>query len=119
MSKFVGGADVVGNACKDFSVVDFKGYFDTQFLEHGIDHLYQFQLVEQGGAANHVGIALVEFAVAAFLRAVGTPHGLQLIAAEGEGELVAVLDNKTSKGYGEVVAQTTVAYSGGYLVIVL
>ena len=75
-------------------------------LEHGVNNLHEFHLVEQRVGANHVGVALIELAVASFLRTVGAPHRLNLVAFERQLEFVAVHHHIACEGYGEVVAES-------------
>ena len=105
---------VFGNAGKNLAVVQLDGYSDVQLAEHVVYELYELNLVYERVVAYYIGVALVELAVTALLGTVllgtvGTPHGLYLVALEGEGELVAVHHNVTGKGYGEVVAQALLA----------
>ena len=79
-----------------------------------IDQLHELDLVQQALAADHVRIALIELAVAALLRAIRTPHGLDLVAFEGEGDLVLMLHHVACKGHGEVVAQGLLGKLGGF-----
>ncbi len=57
-------------------------------------------------ATHHIGVALIEFAVASFLRTVGTPYGLYLEALEGHLQVGTVLHHEAGEGYSQVVAQT-------------
>ena len=119
VDNFVGCTNHLGDTGKHLAVVDFHHHIDAQLAENHVDHLHQLELVELRGGANHVGVALIEFSVATLLRPVGTPHRLQLVAAEGEGDLVAMLDNETGEGNGEVIAQATVTNLRCHLVIIL
>ena len=107
------------DSSQHLAVVDFDRHADAQLVEHHVDHLHQFQLVEQRGAADHVGITLVEFAIAPLLRTVGAPHRLQLVAAEGEGDLVAVLHHKACKWHSQVVAQSAFTDLRSHFVVIL
>ena len=73
----------------------------------------KFHLVEQAVRAHHIGITLIEFAITAFLRTVGSPHGLYLITAEGKRKFLAVLHHIAGEGHGQVVAQAFLAQLGG------
>ena len=108
-----------GDAGQHLAVVNLHSYIDTQVVENHINHLHQLQLVEQRGAANHVGVALVELAVAAFLRPVGAPHGLQLVAAERQLHLVAMLHHEACERHREVVAQALLGGLVGLFAAVL
>ena len=55
--------------------------------KHLVDELEQFNLVDERVGSYNVGVTLVKFAVTAFLRSVGTPHGLNLETLEGETEV--------------------------------
>ena len=78
-----------------------------------VDYLDKLQLVDERVAAHHVHVALVELAVTPLLRAVGTPHGLYLVTAEGEGDFVPVLHHEAGEWHGEVVAQPLLADAAG------
>ncbi len=74
--------------------------------KHLVDELEQLNLVDERVGAYNVGVTLVKFAVTAFLRSVGTPHGLNLESLERELKFVTVLDNVTRKWNREVVTQS-------------
>ena len=57
-------------------MVDPDVYRDLQLFEYGLVDGGQLNFVEQAAAADYVGVALIEFAVSAFLGAVGAPDGL-------------------------------------------
>ena len=59
--------------------------------------------------ADHVEIALQEFAVAAFLRLFATPDLGHVIALEGEGKLAVVGSNIAGKGNGQVESERDIA----------
>ena len=103
--EFVGIADGLGDACQDFPVVDEQPHADVQAAVDFINHLDEFRFVQEGVAAHDVHVALVKFAVASFLRPVGAPHGLYLVAFEGEREFALVLHDKPREGHGQVIAQ--------------
>ena len=113
VDNLVGRADHFGNAGEDFAVVDLDGDANTEAGEDFVDNLHEFDLIEERIGADNVGIALVELAIAAFLRAIGTPNRLDLVALEGEGELFAVLHDETGEGHGEIVAKSLLAELGG------
>ena len=71
-------------AGEDLAVVDLDAHADTQKGEHAVHHLHQFELVDLRGGADHVHVALVELAVAALLRPVCPPDGLDLVSLERE-----------------------------------
>ena len=68
--------------------------------EHVADHEDDFRLADKRVGANHVGIALVELPIASFLRPVCAPYRLDLVAFEGEADIVAVHDHKSRKWHG-------------------
>ena len=103
VNQLVGLADDLGDAGKDFAVVDVYGDAYAEIGKDTTGHLHEVNLAEQRVGAYDVGIALVELAVASPLRTVGTPYGLHLIATEGQGELVAVHNDIAGEGDGEVV----------------
>ena len=113
VDNLVGRTDHFGNAGEDFAVVDLDGDANTEAGEDFVDNLHEFDLIEERIGADNVGIALVELAIAAFLRAIGAPNGLDLVALEGKGEFFAVLHDKTGEGHGEVVAKSLLAELGG------
>ena len=104
--------DNLCNTTKDFSVVYLDEDVYSKLVESGVDNLHQFHLVKQRFAANNVGIALEELAVATLLWTVGTPYGLNLVALKGEGDLVLVLHHKAGKRNGKVVAKPLFANLG-------
>ena len=108
----VGRSDDFGDAAQDFAIVDLDGDANAEAREHLVDDLHQLHLIEQRVGADHVGIALIKLAVAAFLWAVGAPHGLDLVAFERHLQFVAVLHDVAREGHGEVVAQTFFAKLG-------
>ena len=113
VDNLVGRTDHFGNAGEDFAVVDLDGDANTEAGEDFVDNLHEFDLIEERIGADNVGIALVELAIAAFLRTIGAPNGLDLVALEGKGEFFAVLHNETGEGDGEVVTQSFLAELGG------
>ena len=70
----VGVSDCFGDTGENFPVVHLERHTDAQFGEDGGHNFDQFHFIEQAPAADHVHVALVEFAVASFLRTVGPPH---------------------------------------------
>ena len=113
VDNLIGRTDHFGNAGEDFAVVDLDGDTDAEAGEDLVDNLHEFDLIEERIGTNDVGIALVELAITAFLRAVGAPNGLDLVALEGEGEFLAVLHHETGEGDGEVVTQSFLTELGG------
>ena len=81
-------------------------------MEYVVDNLQQVNFVEQRVGADNVGVTLIEFAIASFLRAVGAPYWLNLESLERELQFAAVLDHETGKRHSEVVAQAFFAESG-------
>ena len=110
-SYFVGGTYFLGNGCKNFAIVDIYVHTYAETAENLVYDFNQFHLVEQRVASHHIGIALVKLAIPSFLRAVGSPHRLYLIAAEGHLYVIAMLNHKTRKRHGKVVAQSLFAYT--------
>ena len=88
-------AENLGDAAEDLAVVDFHHDIDAEGAEHLIGDFHQFGLIEQGVAADDIDIALVELAITAFLRTVGAPHRLNLIAFKRQLQLVSVHDDKS------------------------
>ena len=108
--NLVGGSDDLGDARENLAVVDFDGHAHAEARKHGVDDLNQLHLVQQRVAADDVAVELVELAIAALLRTVGTPNGLILIALEGKLQLLAVHHHVACEGHGEVVAQALLAH---------
>ena len=81
-------------------------YVYTQAAIYFLHNLDQFDLGKQTVCSHHIHVALVELAVAAFLRTIGTPHRLNLIALEGELYRIPVLHHVARKRNGQVVTQT-------------
>ena len=102
---FVGSSEHFCNTGEEFAVVDFDGNTDAKAREHFVNDLHQLHLVEERVATHHVSIALIEFAIASFLRTVGAPNGLNLETLEGKLEFFAVLHHIACKGHSEVIAQ--------------
>ena len=99
MSTILSAAPIhFGNAGEDFAVVDLDGDANAEAGEDFVDNLHEFDLIEERIGTNDVGIALVELAITAFLRTVGAPNGLDLVALEGKGEFFAVLHDERAKG---------------------
>ena len=105
VGHFIGFTNYFGDAGQNFSVVKFHLYINPEPGENGVNHLYQFNFVEQGITAYHIHIALVKLPVAAFLWSVGTPNRLHLVSFKREGDFIAVLHYKAGKRYREVVTQ--------------
>ena len=106
-------------AGEDLAVVDLDAHADTQKGEHAVHHLHQLELVDLRGGADHVHVALVELAVAALLRPVRPPDGLDLVPLEREGNLVLVLDHVAGERDGQVVPQALLGRQLGLLAAVL
>ena len=102
----------LGDAGEQLTVVELHHHGKAERGEDVVEELHQLHFVQQAGAADHVGIALEELAVAPLLRPVGAPHGLHLVALEGEGERVLVLHDEAGEGDREVVAEGLLAELG-------
>ena len=113
VDNLVGRTDDFSNSRENLAVVDFDADADAEAREHLVDDLHQFHLIEQRVRAYYIGVALIKLAVAPFLRAVGTPNGLDLIALEGHLQFLAVLHHVAGEGHGEVVAQAFLAEARG------
>ena len=100
----------LGYSAEDLAVVQLQAYADTQAAVHLLHNLYQLQFAHQAVRSYHVHVALVELAVAPFLRTVGTPYRLDLVAAERKTDVVAVLRHEPRKRHGQVVPQTFLAH---------
>ena len=93
-------------------VVELYGDVYAEALKHVVDNLQQVNFVEQRVGAYNVGVTLIEFAIASFLRAVGAPYWLNLESLERELQFAAVLNHEAGKWHSEVVAQPLFAESG-------
>ena len=99
----------LGYSVEDFTVVELEGHIDAEVTEDMFHNLGQLEFAQQTAGTYHVDVALVEFAVPAFLGPVGTPYGLYLIAAEREGQFALMLYHVAGQRYGKVVTQTLFA----------
>ena len=68
---------------------------------------------------QHINIALIEFAKAPACRAIGAPHGLNLIALEEFREFILVLRNNTRQWDREIVTQREVSFTGFFVLTTL
>ena len=96
----------LGKARQNFAVVDFYQHAHVQQGEHPVHHLHQFQFVHLRAAADDIHIALIELAVASFLRTVGPPDRLDLETLEREGYLAAMLHHIPGERNGQVIAKS-------------
>ena len=111
--NFVGCTDNFGYSAKNLAVVKLDDDANAKTAENFVDESDKFYLIEEGIAANDIGVALIELAVTSLLRAIGTPHRLNLIALEWELQLIAVLHHIACERHCEVVAQTFLADARG------
>ena len=81
--------------------------------------LNQFQLADEAVRTDDIDVALIELAVASFLRTVCTPYRLNLEAFERKTEFLAVLNHITRKRNGQVVTQTFLRNQCGFFTTVL
>jgi histidyl-tRNA synthetase len=108
-----------GNVCETFflsqylsqpgqnlTVVEFDANPDAQIVEHRIEQLQQFYLVEQGIAAHNIGVALKKFPVTPFLGTISPPNRLNLVTFERKDNFVAVHHNVAGKRHCQVVTQS-------------
>ena len=102
-------ADGFGYAVENLAVVHLQRDADAQRREDPLDDLHQLHLAQQRARADHVHVALVEFAVTPLLRTVGTPHGLHLVTLEREGQFALMLHDIAREGDGQIVAQPLLA----------
>src|SRR5262245_53243400 len=68
----------------------------------------KFHFDEDRCGADCIDVALVELTKAAFLRPIGSPYRLNLIALEESWEIVLVLRGHTGERHRQVVAQSEV-----------
>src|SRR5690606_9720201 len=93
----------LGDARKNLPVIE----FDSEILQPQegkgfmVDE-YKFCLIEEAFRTDNVDVALVEFAVAAALRAVSTPDRLNLKALKRQHDLVLVHDNVAGERHGKI-----------------
>ena len=104
--NFLGFANHFGNTGKNLAVIDFDSHTYAKAVEHLVYDLHQLYFVEQAVGANHVGITLIELSVSTFLRTVGTPHGLNLIALKRHLQFLPVLHHEASKRHCQIVAKS-------------
>ena len=104
--------DNLSNTAKNFTVVYFDEDVNPKLVECSVDNLHQFYLVKQRLAANNVGIALEELAVAPLLWTIGTPYWLNLVALKRERNFVLMLYHVAGKRNGKVVAKPLLANLG-------
>lgn len=70
-----GAPDHLGDTGQHLAVIELYCYGNPEAREYLVDHLKQFDLVEKRVRADDVGVALVELAVATFLRTVARHTG--------------------------------------------
>ena len=104
-SRSVGLAGNLGQAGEDLPVVDLDAHAHAHAAEDIVHDLDQFEFIQQRLASDHIDVTLVKLAVTALLRPVGPPYGLDLVAFEGEENLVLVLDHETGERHGQVVTE--------------
>src|SRR5258706_6374950 len=77
-------------AGKDIAVIELDGIVRyIQFRKNFPDHQNDLRFTDQRTGADHIGIALIKFAVAPFLRPVGTPYRLDLVTLERKCNIMA------------------------------
>ena len=106
IGKLAGSPDCFCNTGKDLAVVEKCSGLNAQAKEHLVDDLQKFHFIEKGWTSDHIHITLEKFPVAAFLRTVGTPNRLDLVAFKGKNQFVLMLHHETGKGNSEIVAET-------------
>ena len=94
-------------------------YINTQPAIDFFDDLNQLQFADQAVTADHIHVALVELAIAAFLRTVGTPYRLDLETLERETDFFAVLHYVPCERNGQVISQTFLRRQRRFLAAVL
>ena len=107
---FLGSTNDFGNAGENLAVVNLNLYADAEAREYLVNNLHQFHLVHQRITTHHICIALIELTIAAFLRAVSTPYGLNLITFEGQLQFLSVHHHITGKRHCQVIAQAFLAH---------
>src|SRR4029077_14506095 len=113
--------EMAQDAFQHLSVVDANAELaDRHFAEYAVDHAGDLGLekVRERVATDDVDVALIELAEAPalHLRVLAAPHALDLVAAEGEGELALAHRDVAREGHGEVEAQRAL---GRRLVVLL
>ena len=109
----LGLTDDFGYACEYLAVVDMQRNANTETAIDLCYYLNKLHLAEQGVRTYYIHVALIELAVATFLRTVSTPYGLNLIAFEGELNFLTMLHYEARKWHSQVIAQTFLADLGG------
>ena len=102
-------ANYLSNTGKDLTVIDLDADTHTKLGKDCIYNLHQLNLVEKRIRTNHVGIALIELAIATLLWTVGTPYWLNLIALERHLQLITMLHHVACERHGKIVAKTLLA----------
>ena len=103
----------LGYPVQNLAVVEFEHDIYAQPAEHLLYNLYEFDLAQQRTAADDIHVALVKLPVTSFLRSVGTPYGLHLIAFERKHYFALMLNHVTGERHRKVVAQSLFAYLCG------
>ena len=112
MGYLVGFANHLSYAGENLAVVYLDANADSETTEHLINDLHQFHLAEQRVASHHIGITLIELAIASFLRTVGSPNGLNLITTERQSQFLTMLNDITGEGNSQIVSETLFAKLG-------
>src|SRR5207245_7517163 len=84
-------------------------------LEHLADRRQHLDLHQQRGRADGVDVALIELPEPAPRRAVGPPHGLNLIALEKSRQLVLILRDDAGQRHGQIVPEREVGLAAGFV----
>lgn len=105
-------SDGFSNAVQNLAVVYLQRYVNSERPENPFHDLYEFHFAQQRSGADDIHVALVKLPVAAFLRTVGPPDRLYLVAFEREGDFALVLHHITGKRHRQVVTQSLFANSG-------
>ena len=86
-----------------------NAYADAEAAEDVVDDLDKLQFVQHRGGTDDIDVALIEFAITAFLRTVCAPDRLNLVALEWKYYVVLVLYHIAGKRYREVIAKSFLA----------
>ena len=109
----VGVAYGFGYAVEDLAVVHLERYVNSQLAEDPLHDLDKLHLVQERPRPYDIHVTLVELAVAALLRAVGTPYRLYLVTLEWKHYFSLVLNDIAGERHRQVITQPLLAYLRG------
>src|SRR5690606_15007597 len=91
---------------EDLPVIDLDANpLQIQRRKYSVIQLDEFHLLPKTSTANHISIALIKLPEPPLLRAVGSPHRLDLVALERKFQFMLVLHHISRKRDRQIVAQ--------------